>query len=200
MANSAFSQPQIPNPLPVANGGTGGATAAAGMTNLLGRCFTASDAAPGSPTTDDLWYETDTNILWYWNGTYWLSVETFDWQTDCGSAGLAAGANIGHFSHEPVAGVQYDLYMLDLTATVQVATTNNGTHNWTFNWYVAGASRGSMGTSAISADTWTTIKSAINSYLDVSAAGGISCFNIVKNNTPGTLYGGIRGTFKLVHL
>jgi len=36
-----------------------------------------SAQAPSGPTADDLWYETDTNILWFWNGTYWLSCELF---------------------------------------------------------------------------------------------------------------------------
>jgi hypothetical protein len=38
--------------------------------------ITSGDTAPGSPTTGQLWYDTDNDELKYWNGTAWETIGT----------------------------------------------------------------------------------------------------------------------------
>jgi hypothetical protein len=152
---------------------------------------------------DDLWYETDTNILWFWNGTYWLSTQLFT--ENFSISGAAASATLSHHSIEPMA-TQHDLFLVDLNASMYVATTNTGSAYWSIEWRRVTAAYGqvalaSLNTTAIAADTFTVIKTAVNTHLDLSAVDAkMFAVTAVKTSTPGEVYIGGSFTYRLAHL
>jgi len=192
--------------VPIADGGTGASTAAAAMLALLGRNFTAQDAEPSSPAADDLWYETDTNIMWFWDDTYggWLSQNIFE-ATHYASNSAATGVQM-YAAIDFHGALQYDLFLLDFGGTVLVLTTNDASNYWTISFNTlpatggAGTIKASINTSGISAGSWLAVKSTVNAELDVNATNTI-VGSIHQNKTlaPGNIYYGVKLTYRLIH-
>jgi hypothetical protein len=85
-------------------------------------------AFPGSPATNDTFFRTDLGLLCYYDGTRWLSVDTFS----AGSAGALLSSSIANanLSVHRLRG-DYAPYFTYLTAVTRSATTNNGSNYWT---------------------------------------------------------------------
>ena len=202
MGSVIRSMPDV-RPLTVANGGTESITTVAAMTKLTGRNFSASNDAPGSPATGDLWWETDTNILWFWNGTYWLSEEVFTLRSF--AAGITVNTLYGYFSPQNNSTMN-DLYILSVTATMYVVTTNSHTQYWTayWRWFTSANICTNVGTPSTidnAANTWITETADIDTLYDVSALD-LQGFDMttVLTSTAGALYYGSTLSYRLAHL
>jgi hypothetical protein len=165
------------------------------------------DSTPTANAVDDLWYETDTNHWWFWNGTYWLSTALYH-NMPFQVANLNSAGTSGYCVIEPDSGVQYDIYIVDLVASTFVLTTNDGTRYYAFKvqGVIGNGTASDIGsgfnTSADSANAWVPHKVAINTFVDVSStAYKVFYVNMARNGaTPGNLYAQAGITYRLVHL
>ena len=172
--------------------------------------FYAQDAAPSSPAADDLWYETDTNLLWVY-GTFaaasrWVSVNLFNGGSTL--ANQSAGVVLGLFS--PAAGFGYDLYLDSLYLKYFVATTLSGSAYWTMNLRKvsgstatasgAGTLLGAATTQSLTANAWGEVVTSINAALDNSGSGIEHLFlDLIKTSTPGNIDFAASVSFRLIH-
>lgn len=159
------------------------------------------DTAPSGPATNDLWWETDTNILWFWNGTYWLSVQRYKWHTSW--ANLSGNTSGNYYPIRGSHPVDYDFYLEDMCISGYVATTNNGSNYWTVKFYrhPSVTSLASKASSSWSPDAWTIDSVDISAHLDVSASGDeLIYFNLERTLTPGVFLGGAEINYRLAHL
>jgi len=147
---------------------------------------------PGLPTTNDLFYHTTHGMLFFYNGTLWLTVQKFFTQWAITTALSAATA--------PRAPLDPDLqvYVLDLVARVYVTTTNNGSNYWTVDFIpvgTTGSSIGSCSTSASSPNVYLDLRTAKNAV--VAATDTQMIIDFAKTGSPGTLLGGAGFTYRL---
>ena len=168
----------------------------------------SGDAAPSTPTTDDLWYETDTNIMWLWDGTRWVSETLYSAYTGMNQAATAANilfqANVN-----PVFG--YDLWIVNHYVHAHVITTNSGSHYWKFELRKvttstvpangAGTLLGSgVNSSAVSANTWFELSEAIGAAVDHTGAGlEVLFLDVYKSGSPGNAWFAQGYTYRLIH-
>lgn len=80
---------------------------------------------PGSPATDDVFYRTDTDLLFFYDGTRWLTLNryVFNFPLVNGATGSDYGSQIQTY---PV----LDMWLEATYYTVYVSTTNNGSNYW----------------------------------------------------------------------
>lgn len=159
------------------------------------------DATPTANATDDLWFETDTNILWYWNGTYWLTVETFHWNGS-GEA-LAANTILKRVTARPSSGIEHDIWLIGITASVYAAATSDGSNYWTIALENESATTlASVATSGVSSNTYGLLGQSQGVLYDVSVLSTQNKMwriNTTKTGAPGLLYCGITVEYKLAH-
>lgn len=184
--------------------------------NFLDRLIYWSDTAPGSPAADDLWWETDTNILWTY-GTYasasrWVSVNV---NTSMGVVGAASAATAGGINMTLGGGLVagYNIYIATMYFKHYVTSANSGntgSHYWSATLRkvattvapasAAGTSLGTCNTSASTVGTWTEVTASIDAVIDGTGAGiEIPFLETAETGTPGDLWYNIGVTYRLVH-
>lgn len=141
---------------------------------------------PGAPSADDLYYRTDHDTLYFYNGTRWLSV-------DLRERMLIPKALPPYSTNDtrlycPAWDSTYDVWIEDWVLFTVVDATNNGSHYWTFSFDKATNVGGStsLATSNTSADTAGQF---IDKRIAVNALFGTTSTNtwlIVGNTETGT--------------
>jgi hypothetical protein len=168
--------------------------------------FYCQDATPSSPATDDLWYETDTNILWFYDGTRWLSDQLFEWNNYY--ANITGTTDI-YLPIEIDDGIQHDIYLESICGSVYQSNALYGTatHYWkvAVTFLTAGLSGGEIANFTTQNDTienFNVNKTAINSAYDLSSTGYkvVLIRASIAAGTPGALLGGVAVTYRWVHL
>jgi hypothetical protein len=159
--------------------------------------YSEGTSFPGSPSTNDKYYRTDRNLLYYYDGTRWLTTEVFCIELKREEVALAWPASAtGSPYHRATLpfGSDYDYYLLDWHWGSFVLTTNNGTNYWTANLHKFDTAAGDVTvvgptTAADTAGTTYAKKTAINALM-----GAYIGFytEAVKTLSPGTFrfYGG----------
>lgn len=176
-----------------------------GTFKLNGVTYFNQDATPTANAADDLWYETDTNKWWFWNGSYWLSCELFsmNFQSETTNATTKVMGVT-----ELDSGLQYDLFLVDITSTIYQTGVHGGGAYYTVTWNWrndanAAASIVSENTSGYTNATHnTTYKSSIGTFYDLSALGYtcLSMDTVVTAGAPGYISHGAVITYRLAHL
>jgi hypothetical protein len=170
-----------------------------------------STTAPTSPLAGDIFYETDTGILWTY-GTYasasrWVSVNKYS----SGSPYLVASGTAS-ISTAAASGIHagYDIYLDTLYFKHHVLTTNNVSNYWTMTLRKvttttapatgAGTSLAAVTSAASSSGTWTEITTSINAVIDYSGAGMEFPFYdlTVGAGAPGNVWYSVGVSFRLV--
>lgn len=151
---------------------------------------------PGSPATNDLFFRTDRGLLYFYDGTRWLTTTLYTHH-------LPNADNIGGTTNTLIAAVwlaDYDMYVQDLYATMY-ASGLSGSAYWTLNlYYFDGGTQGSAiasvtnqsGTSSSFERKKATINALIGTAKDNIAV------TWVKTSTPGNLFAGAFLTYRLV--
>jgi len=162
-----------------------------------GAGYSEGTSFPGSPSTNDKYYRTDRNLLYYYDGTRWLTTEVFFIELkkeDSVSAWPLTATGIPVHRGTLPFGSDYDYYLLDWHWASFVATTNDGSKFWTVTLHKidSGVGDTTVITASTSADTASVTylkKSAINALL-----GSFVAFytGTAKTSTPGahSFYGG----------
>ena len=146
---------------------------------------------PGSPATNDLFYRSDRGILYYYDGTRWLSVQIFrDSFTNAEQANPTTtnGAVMGAW---PATQGANGIYVLAMEATALVVSTNDGSNYWTvgFDWRTqanVNTNLTSFNTSSDTPTNWYDKSVAVNAVLN-STARYIHAI-VTKTGSPGSLY------------
>jgi len=156
---------------PVSSGG-GAGTGNAGAVYAMGNgaaIWNAGTSFPGSKATNDRYFRTDLGLEFYWDGTRWLSTTLYELP-------LVWGVNESGQTNKTSA-IANDLaaYLVDAFVTWYVATTNDGSKYWTFQFFSTAGSntdtnRGSaISTAAGSASVYTSSTVAIGVALTTAS-------------------------------
>lgn len=158
-------------------------------TQDAGGGVSAGTSFPGSPTTNDLFYRTDRSLLYFYDGTQWLTVQQYEVGIG-GQQNVYPSATAVSYIWWPVRQ-DYGIYLERWVCTTFVSTTNNGSNNWTilldrFSTTNSLTNIASFSTSADTASNWISHSQAINAVLDSSARAIRVASN--KTGNPGTVY------------
>lgn len=155
----------------------------------------AGTSFPGSPATNDLYFRTDRGILYFYDGSRWLSVTLYT--QEIGSLNNISATS---YTYYPVLEDLYDVWVEDFIATMYMSSTSSGKY-WTLTLYFAdGASNGSaiasVNSNGDTAATFTRKIAAIDALMGTST----DAIRLVatKTSTPGAFYGGAMLTYRLV--
>lgn len=139
-------------------------------------------AFPSFPLTNDLYYREDLDILAFYDGFRWLTVNEYssDFQPWTGLQPYAANASAYLYATRQ----DYDYYVTRWQARVVVNTTNNGSNYWTIALTRDGTTIASANTSTGSPGTVYLLSGVVGSVQDP-----ISYFawDVTKTGAPGTL-------------
>lgn len=154
-----------------------------------GVAYAEGTSFPGSPSLNDKFYRTDLNLLCYYDGTRWLTVQEYRAAADAIDAVVPIAAN-GNTTRYCVDGV-HGMYLTRADFTTLVNTTNTGSAYWTVTLNRVDApgsatSVVSFNTSTNSPNTWVRHDQAINAVLDASAL--TLRVSAGKTGSPGSAY------------
>lgn len=91
----------------------------------------ATASPPSNPAIGTVWFESSSNVLWFWNGTYWLSVQIFTMDFPVGDeATLTTDVSIGKLPNEWRGGTVFDIYLLDFSAVIWHTGYTSGVDYW----------------------------------------------------------------------
>jgi hypothetical protein len=178
--------------------------------------FYAQDAAPSSPNADDLWWETDTGIMWTY-GTYagsarWVSSQLYMTNLlNSGGAALSAGQIV--MAPSQMFGYGYDIYLDTFYNRAHVLTTNDANNYWKFDIRKvsgstppssgAGSLVATMNTSAKSPGAWFDISVSVDAVIDGTGSGiefpFIETSKAGSGSAPGNIWEAMGLTFRLIH-
>ena len=176
--------------------------------NISAHNFKTRANAPSSPAIGDLWYETDTNILWFWDGTYWLSEELFTSSIYGNQQSITVTSSWTGFTFPGgVGGTQYNVYLVDMFASPYVATTSDATNYWDvkIDFLATDASSitsKTIDTKTITANNGKKFLEPINYFMNMSDSPSSLLYVITsatKVNSPGALYGNAGFTYRLAN-
>lgn len=128
---------------------------------------------PGSPATNEKYYRTDRNLLYYYDGTRWLTTQVFLIELHVMENSITWPPTVNtipvHRATLPF-GSDYDYYLLDWHWLSCVLTTNDGTKYWTADLHKFDGTSGDVSvvtanTSADTAGNNYAKKTAINALL-----------------------------------
>lgn len=173
-------------------GGGGGATSLDELSDVA-----VSTSFPGSPSTNDLCFRTDRSLLYFYDGTRWLTLNLYEHH-------LASWSNITATQNEIPTAVwedTYDVWIEDLVATMYAGSGLDATNYWridTYHW--DGTTQGSViatvndqsGTNAAFIRKVATVDALMGTGIDAITA------KLTKVNNPSTFYGGALYRYRLV--
>lgn len=116
---------------------------------------------PSSPITDDLFYRTDRDLLYFYDGTQWLTVNVYAQHV---SEFVFSGT--GTAPMIPIR-TDYAVYVTKIVTSYNVATTHDGSNHWSITWRAYEATRTTQTTlnadvttwaASTAANTWATIE------------------------------------------
>jgi hypothetical protein len=173
------------HPIPTGGGGGG---------------YSQGTTFPGSPSTNDKFYRTDLNLLCYYDGTRWLTVQVFE-------TAAIPGTSLMPYSATRLANLRFALrqdfgiYMTRFNCQTFVSGTSNGSNYWTvaFEWANAANSATSIVSFITASDTasnWTNHDQVIGSVLNSSARN--MQVSVTKTGSPGDLYDPCSFCYRLI--
>lgn len=148
---------------------------------------------PGSPSDNDIFYRSDRDILYFYNGTRWLTVNLYmhpmTWIGEAAAVFPQSAAQTPFRTPVPF-GNAYDVWLESMVWLSRVITTNNGSQYWTValaKLTIAGASTTIVtgDTSADTAGQFPVHTTTINALLGTSHT--MLDINTAKVTTPGNL-------------
>ena len=147
-----------------------------GFVNRVGTSF------PASPVTNDTFWRSDLSLEFFYDGTRWLSTQLITTGFPMRDTNTFPFTANGTMYGSAPAPITTNAWLVGISITDQVITTNNGTNFWTFS-----TSHGTSPTSAADgvatvAQHWVTVGQSI------AVASNWVTVSMLKTLTPGSLY------------
>jgi hypothetical protein len=146
---------------------------------------------PGSPSTSDKFYRTDLNLLFYYDGTRWLTTDLFSLSMSDIAPTTQLSANaIVSLGPVPFLGT-YSLWLDHVDFGIEhVAGTYDGSNHWNLalNYYTSASSRVAIvagSDAAVAASTVATVPVAVGAVLNAAAC--VLEYLPSKTGSPGNL-------------
>lgn len=169
-----------------------------GSMNLGGASF------PGSPVTGDVYYRTDLDILFKYDGTRWLSTDLIPMRLDSFDALNATRASTG-IGPAPTPSGGSDIYLVDLVTQFLVngGTALSASHKWVgaFNKQPTGNTDTLVSTVTIdsgASSVWRVDTQTIDALLNNGTTHYDFTDAWTKTGTPGTLFVRRYVTYRIV--
>lgn len=149
--------------------------------------YSEGTAFPGAPTTGDKFFHNTYDLLFYYDGTRWLSATLFTMPFSPAIVGAISG-DTSPCDRGATMGSVSDIFLCDWFQTFQVVTTNDGTKFWTFTLVNSntGSTITSFTTAASAPDVWLSTRTAINAVL--AGTTTLIQVNVTRTSTAGNLY------------
>lgn len=156
--------------------------------------YAAGSSFPGSPSSGDKFYRTDRNLLYYYDGTRWLTVN----QYRAGEIDLANAA-VTSLSGPRVAPA--NMFINDIFTTIFVNGTNTALIYWTVDlqWATAAnvyTSLSSHSTQSLAGSTWHVFTTSVNAPLDANAR--VFRLLATETGTAGNVFTSIGYTYRMI--
>lgn len=171
-----------------------------GLASASGGGYDEGTSFPVSPTTNDKYYRTDRNLLYYYDGTRWLTTTLYTLHMpqveNVSTSPSDSGFRVAWSS-------TYQMYLVDW----KVATLNTGTNNGSNYWTVKAVTKNSansasdvsgatINTSAHSGSTWNHTTASVNATLATTQLHLYA--TSTKTGAPGNIYHSAMMTYRLV--
>jgi hypothetical protein len=174
----------------------------AGAVTNAALAFPVGTSFPGTPSNDDLFYRTDRDLLYFYNGTRWLTVTLHEFPMFGGSDALMpfSATQSGIRAAAPSAGV-YDLWLENYQASFYVVagTALSASHKWTC---VLNKAPSDTSVATITIDSGSLNVHRTSGQVSIGALLGTSFFTLyvttTKTGTPGNLYFHPTVTYRMV--
>lgn len=173
-------------------------TAAIFQVGESGQIAFGGTAFPTGPTSGDIFYRTDRSLMYFYDGTRWLTTNLYQMALPNTDALLPLTATTTPFARavglmEPT----YDAYLVDFYASTHIVTTNSSTAFWTIALRNKdGATIASFTTAADAANSWIGHVVSINALLGSTHIAIDTA--ATKTSTPGNAYVLPSVTYRLV--
>ena len=156
-------------------------------------------AFPGSPSTDDLFHRTDRDLIYFYDGTRWLTVSQYSsimgiWD----AVGPITASAISHRDGMPMVGTAVWIETVYIVFRVRSGgTALSASHKWVGVWASeTGALTQTFTIDSGASNTWRSASSAANA---LTTASEFALFlTWTKTGTPGSLDVFPRYTYRLV--
>ncbi len=147
---------------------------------------------PGSPATNDLFYRTDHALIFYYDGTRWLTTDLYSKPFTTGDQGMPATGTVSIFRGVTYNTLGLDLWVVAIEIGTIVLTTNNGSNFWTATVSkqsptLTPTTLAAPTTAADTANTWTNHTTAVGASLAPASFPGL-VVDMAKTNAPGSIY------------
>lgn len=181
-----------------------GAVVAVGSDGGAGTGYAEGTSFPGTPATGTKFYRTDRNLLYFYDGTRWLTVNQYVATVGNPTPAYPASAT-NTLAGRMVFPGGVDVYIETLVVNLIIGATNNSTNYWEAEVvkYDNAATKTRIGASTAStaADTANTRISkslTINTVYTAADSSRDTGVNLLKTGTPSTLYCNAIVTYRLV--
>lgn len=172
----------------------------------VGAGIPSGTSFPGSPATNDLFRRTDLGMIFYYDGTRWLSQQLFQGQFVAPTVVMPLSASGGAGSLNMAMGVGTDIWIEKIISQLFVAsggTALSGSHKWVGTIAKSATDNTPTTLDTVTRDsgasaTWTTTTTAVGALLGTAATYPRLAASWVKTGTPGTLTVIHTATFRIV--
>jgi hypothetical protein len=170
-----------------------------GLTGVGGAGYDEGTSFPVSPTTGDKFFHNTYDMLFFYDGTRWLTTTLYREQMGFNTAAHTVAGNIARMAPWHTT---FDLWLETFYATTFVSTTNSGSAYWNLTLQKANAADAkttivTFNTSTHTVNNWTTTETAIGALL-VPATYKEVDVQTLKTSTPGGLFCSLHVTYRLV--
>ena len=180
------------------SGGKGISVSAAGTTITISR--SSGTSFPGSPSTGDLYYRTDRNIEYFYDGTRWLSHKIVGSFATRGAMPFAQASQYAEFAVPDYAINGF--YVESLQFSFFANSAQSGTNYYTLsgntvNTSGAGSNFATTGdTKTLSTSSWRPVTVAVNTAY--SSSYHLIEASAIPTNAPGTFYMAVSVAYRLI--
>jgi hypothetical protein len=164
---------------------------------------------PASPVTNDQYFRTDLGLWFRYNGTRWLSTELFQVDFASTSPATALAATTSNVGWTPISAAQHggsDLWVEDVETAFFVntgGTALGASHNWAVTVDKGVDSSATVTTIATNslasgANGSRSVVTAVDALLNNGTTHVLMRASLTKTGTPGTVYMGVKVTYRVV--